>query len=309
MSAPARGLVLRPVCRRQTLQPYVLLATRAFASLPPKNVVSSTIQSTAKPHRPPTSGPRAVPVSSTVIKNPVLLQLARAPGPTLLYESASHFWMKLSAWSTAFTCYAGAGVNFYLASGSEGLAWFIPPIYTATSLALAGMGSFFIFGAGNIIKSIRAVPTSLIKGGPPSTINPGLTPVHLEIAIKPILPFRTSPTVMTVPPEQVSIARPLYNPAPSARQVKATEAKAKMEKKEQWEKDKQRLMTLPFRDAWRYSKLAFYGVQRALTGGGFVKMRVGERKCKLDMTTGWALNEGKTLEALTFVREAPLPRR
>ncbi|KAH6694070.1 hypothetical protein F5X68DRAFT_200184 [Plectosphaerella plurivora] len=309
MSAPTRGLALRPVCRRQTLQPFVLPSSRTFASLPPKSTLTSKINLSPKPPKPKASGAGKVPLSAATLQNPVLLQLARAKSSTLLYESASHFWMKLSAWSTAITCYTGAGINFYLATTAEGLAWFIPPIYTATSLALAGMGSFFIFGAANIVKSIRAVPTSLMKGGPPSTINPGLTPVHIEVAIKPLLPFRTTPTVITVPPEKLSLGRALYTPTPSEKMVREAELQAKLQKKAQWEKDKQHLMTLPFRDAWRYSKMAFHGVKRALTGGGFVKINVGDRKCKLDMATGWALNDGKTLEALASVQGSGVPKR
>lgn len=314
MTAPAMGLVLRPVCR-QTLQLHGLLASRAFASLPPKTVATGAAAQSAAARQQKQSSPpgaRVVPVSSGVAKNPVLLQLARSPGPTLLYESASHFWMKLSAWSTVTLCYMGAGVNYYLTSaaapGGDQLAWFIPPIYTATSLALAGMGSFYIMGTANIVKSVRAVPTALLQEKPPSTINPILTPVHLEVAIKPLLPFRTKSKILTVPPEKVMLSHALYHPSPSAKQARALEKQEKKEKKEQWEKDKQRLMTLPFRDAWRYTKIAFYGMKRALIGGGFVKMTVGDRKCKLDMTTGWALNEGKTLEALVMVDGATTAR-
>ncbi|CRK36682.1 hypothetical protein BN1723_018623, partial [Verticillium longisporum] len=70
-----------------------------------------------------------------------------------------------------------------------------------------------------------------------------------------------------------------------------------------WEADKQRLLTMPFRDAWRGAKMAWEGVRRALTGGGFVKMTVGDRKCKLDVATGWALDDGLALQKLVRIEK------
>ncbi|KAF3354107.1 hypothetical protein VdG1_00364 [Verticillium dahliae VDG1] len=60
---------------------------------------------------------------------------------------------------------------------------------------------------------------------------------------------------------------------------------------------------MPFRDAWRGAKMAWEGVRRALTGGGFVKMTVGDRKCKLDVATGWALDDGLALQKLVRIEK------
>ncbi|KAM0278094.1 hypothetical protein ACHAQH_005386 [Verticillium albo-atrum] len=320
MSACSRGLALGLALRgplSSTHQPF--LASRMFTSLsslqaaprkpspakfaPKKPTQTSPSKATQTPK--PATAPRPVAaVLPSATTNPLLLQLARSPSPTILYESASHFWMKATAWTTTSACYAAAVANWYLTAPPDA-AWFVPNVYTVTCVALAGMGSFFVFGAANIVRSVRAVPTATLvaKAALPPGINPRLTPVMLEVAVKPWAPFLRKPRVLLVAPGEVTLRRRLFEPRVTEAQLRSVRDREKAAAKAKWEADKQRLLTMPFRDAWAGAKMAWEGVKRALTGGGFVKMTVGDRKCKLDVATGWALDDGLALQRLVGVEK------
>ncbi|EEY22645.1 conserved hypothetical protein [Verticillium alfalfae VaMs.102] len=251
----------------------------------PTRILPSKATSTPKP----TAAPRAAAAtplpSAATTTNPLLLQLARSPSPTILYESASHFWMKATAWTTTSACYAAAVANWYLTAPADA-AWFVPNVYTMTCVALAGMGSFFVFGAANIVRAVRAVPTATLVGRAlPPGVNPRLTPVMLEVAVKPS-----------------TLRRRLFEPRVTRGKLRSI-GTGKRPPQGKVGADKQRLLTMPFRDAWRGAKMAWEGVRRALTGGGFVKMTVGDRKCKLDVATGWALDDGLALQKLVRIEK------
>ncbi|ROT40382.1 hypothetical protein SODALDRAFT_95282 [Sodiomyces alkalinus F11] len=253
-----------------------------------------------------------LPLHPSTANNPFLLQLARSKTPTVLYEAPPHFWLKFTAWSSAIACYAGAGLNcLYSVSGDfPGAPWWVSSVYTAVCIAMAGVGSFFVFGSANIIKSIRAVPTAslgskaLASAAGTVAHNPRLTPIHLEVAVKPILPFFRKPSIVTVPPADVVLSGRLFKPHLTEAQARAARAREKAEAKARWEQEKQRLLTLPFRDAGRGAKAVWRGIRRGIVGGGFLKVMVGSRKCKLDVEGGWALNDGAALESLVRVNGA-----
>ncbi|KAL2753585.1 hypothetical protein ACRALDRAFT_2060744 [Sodiomyces alcalophilus JCM 7366] len=305
------------LCRQRLIALPPLPTTRTFSSqhslrYSSKQVLQSSKQASSKaPHRTPTPKPAAqpLPLHSSTANNPFLLQLARSKTPTVLYEAPSHFWLKFTAWSSALACYAGAGLNcLYSISGDfPDAPWWVTSVYTAVCIAMAGVGSFFAFGSANIIKSIRAVPTASLGSkalaAATGTVanNPRLTPIHLEVAVKPILPFFRKPSIMTVPPADVVLPVRLFAPQLTQAQARAARAREKAEAKARWEKEKQRLLTLPFRDAGRGLNAMWRGMRRGVVGGGFLKVTVGGRKCKLDIEGGWALNDGLALESLVRV--------
>lgn len=307
MAASTRGLVprlpkLSAVSRLQPSRPHTF--NRAFACLASLQATAKTVKAPpSQKQKGSASASRPIPVSPAAANNPLLLQLARSTSPTLLYESASHFWVKLTAWSTALFCYSGAAINFWLTSTAENVSWIVSPVYAFTSIALCGMGSFFLLHASNIVQTVRAIPTASLKTLPKSVSNPRLTPVLLEVAVKPLTPFARKPRVMVVPPEQVSLSRRIFTPPVTGEQERFERQREKAAKKAQWEADKQVLMTIPFRHTWRGAKAAGTGMKRALTGGGFVRMTVDNRKCKLDVASGWALDEGLALEGVASLEK------
>ncbi|OLN93920.1 hypothetical protein CCHL11_03457 [Colletotrichum chlorophyti] len=333
MASFSRGLGLgllllaprAPLAATQPLQPF---SQRLFSSLsplrfaakppakptriasavprPPKPAKSSSQPTTATTTR---TTPSSAPV--TAPRNPstyaTVTQLAQRSSPTLLYEAASHFWMKLSAWGAMIMFYSYAIINYYtmLLHPPEDIAAWVPHAFAVICLAMAGFGSYFIAGAHNIVKTIRAVPTAaLAKNGTlPAGANPKTTPIHLEITVKRTLPGRTK--TLLVAPDQVSMPGRIYNlaatPYPTPAQERAASRQRRAEARAKWEYDREHLMTVPFRDATKGFKAAWYGISRAVTKAGFMKMQAGKEKLKLDVTSGWALDDGRVIDRLVKI--------
>jgi hypothetical protein len=231
------------------------------------------------------------------------LALAQKQQSTLLYESSSHFWLKLSAWSAATFCYFYAGFNYYtvLLYPPADLAWWVPHAFGVICLAMGAMGSWALMGSSNIIKTIRAVPVSRLATTPAA---PRTTPIQLEIAVKRTIPFMRA-KVITVAPEELTLQSRLWRPTATMtpQQREAAKRHEKQAQAAQWEQDQKRLMTLPFRHAGRGMKTAWRGLSRALTKEGFVRLNKGNTKYKIDVETGWALEDGRALERLIKIED------
>ncbi|KAK6210307.1 hypothetical protein QIS74_11891 [Colletotrichum tabaci] len=274
---------------------------------------------TAKPTAPgPTTphAPSSPAISSSGSGYALIKQLAQRSQPTVLYEAVSHFWMKLSAWSAMLMFYSYAGINYYtmLLNPPEDIAAWVPHAFAVICVAMAGFGSYFFYNTHNIVRLVRAVPTALLtpstRGVPfGAALNPKTTPVHLEITCKRMLPGRAK--VLVVPPEQVSMpgrivvaqaaATATRTPYLSPAQERAASRQKKAQAQAEWEYDKNHLMTVPFRHAGKGFKAAWYGVRRAITKEGFMKMEAGGHKLKLDVASGWALDDGRAIDRLVKI--------
>ncbi|KAK1640415.1 hypothetical protein BDP81DRAFT_280170, partial [Colletotrichum phormii] len=316
-------------------QPF--LSRRLFSSLSPLRYAAKPSRTTTIPSnltrsavsKPPPPPPPKSPLPSTnpaTTTSPVggtagssyalATHLAQRPQPTVLYEAASHLWMKLSAWSAAtmFYCYAGINYYFTLLNPPPDLAFWVPHAFAFICVATAGFGSYFLFNARNIVKLIRAVPTaSLLKPTagkaaaaaadvlPLGVTSAKATPIVLEITCERILPG--TPKKLLVAPEQVRIPGRIYTPfiAPTPAMERAAARQKKVQAKADWEYDKNHLMTTPIRHASKGFKAAWYGVRRAITKEGFMRMEAGGDKLKLDVSTGWALDDGRAIDRLVKV--------
>ncbi|KAJ0159006.1 hypothetical protein CTA2_10493 [Colletotrichum tanaceti] len=319
---------------RQPLEPF---SQRLFSSLgplrhaakPPSNPSASSrmaksLSRNAAAPKPPTAKPAALgPTTSSASSPPatspsgssyaLIKQLAQRSQPTVLYEAVSHFWMKLSAWSAMLMFYSYAGINYYtmLLNPPEDIAAWVPHAFAVICVAMAGFGSYFLYNTHNIVRLVRAVPTALLtpsaRGVPfGAALNPKTTPVHLEITCKRMLPGRAK--VLVVPPEQVSMpgriaaaAAATRTPYLSPAQERAASRQKKAQAQAEWEYDKNHLMTVPFRHAGKGFKAAWYGVRRAITKEGFVKMEASGHKLKLDVASGWALDDGRAIDRLVKI--------
>ncbi|KXH48244.1 hypothetical protein CSAL01_07329 [Colletotrichum salicis] len=352
MAASSRGMSLclllasrpGPLCATTTTtQPF--LSRRLFSSLSPlryaakpsrttpipNNLTRSAVPKSPLPSIPPktTTNPATAPSPGGTAGGSayaLATHLAQRPQPTVLYEAASHLWMKLSAWSAAtmFYCYAGINYYFTLLNPPPDLAFWVPHAFAFICVATAGFGSYFLFNARNIVKLIRAVPTaSLVKspgGGagsktgktgkaaaaaadvlPLGVTSAKATPIVLEITCERILPG--TPKKLLVAPEQVRIPGRIYTPfiAPTPAMERAAARQKKVQAKADWEYDKNHLMTTPIRHASKGFKAAWYGVRRAITKEGFMRMEAGGDKLKLDVSTGWALDDGRAIDRLVKV--------
>jgi hypothetical protein len=228
-------------------------------------------------------------------------QLANKGSPTLLYEAPSHFWLILSAWNITIFCWAYAGYNFattYL-HPPEGLQFWVVPAYGVICAFMGGLGMYFALGTTGIVKSIRVIPgraaaasAAATRGGARS-----LPPLNLEFKIKRPLPFGGTKTIVS-PAEKVTSKKNVYSPGvyESAAQQRARELQEKRFRQERFEYEKENhIMTMPFRQAARGIGAAWKAFKRAFTQDGWSKVKVNGKTYKVDLTGGWALEEGRAL--------------
>lgn len=100
----------------------------------------------------------------------------------------------------------------------------------------------------------------------------------------------------------------LYNapPAGAAAQKTAAERRAEEARRKaarQYELD--HIMTAPFRDGARAAGTVMAGIRRGITGEGFAPLIVNGVKYKLDITSAYALDEGRALDRVVRVEEDP----
>jgi hypothetical protein len=170
------------------------------------------------------------------------------------------------------------------------------------------MGMYFLLGVTGIIRSIRAIPAAASAAKAASknkTATTKLPPLNLEFKIKRPFPFAPAKTVV-VPAEDVSMKTQIFKPVLylSEQQQQAEARRERKASQERWQKDKERLLTLPFRQAGRGLSGAFKGMVRAFTGEGFLSMNVNGVKYNLDITGGWALEDGKAIDRL--IKHSPV---
>ncbi|KAL0931759.1 uncharacterized protein CTRU02_212712 [Colletotrichum truncatum] len=280
-------------------------AIRKAAVVKPKPKTTTSSTATA----PASAGPTITttnPAAYGLIK-----QLAQKGSPTLLYESGSHFWMKASTWGAATMFYSYAVINYsffrdFVAGRADEIGSWVTWVFGAVCIATAGFGSYFFRASHNIVKTIRAVPAATLAeaGSLPRGVNPKTTPILLEIQVKRLIPGLSKKIV--VAPEQVKIPYRVFQPLSpyqTTAQARAQERKDKAEAKKQWEYDQKHLMTVPIRHAGSGMKSAWFGIQRALTKSGFMKMEAGGEKLKLDVASGWALEDGRALDRLVTIEK------
>ncbi|EFX00161.1 hypothetical protein CMQ_7163 [Grosmannia clavigera kw1407] len=266
-------------------------------------------------------------------------QLGRRAAPTLLYEAPSHFWFRLSCTSAGMFCIGYTIVNYwsiYLRPPPD-LVWWVPHAFGVICVVMAGLGGYFILGGARIIRSIHAVPASRIAAlaGPNFAAKAAKAagsstpaPVFLEVEIGrmlPVLPARklyVQPVAMSIPfrlvsfglegerigveaPEAAATSGGAASPSTGYERVLARRAEEERRKKSH-EYEMNHLMTAPFRHAWQGARVAWVGVRRAFSREGFVPVDVDGQKYKLDVTGGWALENGRALDRLVTIKEGQL---
>ncbi len=124
--------------------------------------------------------------------------------------------------------------------------------------------------------------------------------IHLEVALRSLIPFLPNPKVL-VKPEQCTLNMPLYYPLhslpPAQRQAMEQRALALKRKEQEAEREKS-ILTAPFRHASQAFFALMKATQRIWTREGFLDFKVGTKTYKLDISGGWALDEGRALDRL-----------
>ena len=267
--------------------------------------------------------------------------LARKNAPTILYEAPTHTFSRFSSYTAGVFCFVFSGYHYAtgMANPPEDIAWFVPHLYGIVVLAMGAMGTLFISGAGRIIRVISAVPRAVAvatKRGVPAARAPspaqkaaaaataaarGVSPIQLEVAASRYVPF-LGPAVVRVDADKVVFparlqqlremveylrqgGTPGSKPVSDTTRARLAEMALRRARAEAEAKyDKEHLMTSPFRHLGRAVKEAFVATRRALTGEGFVKIKVDNVVYKLDVTSAWALDDGRALDRLVTINEA-----
>ncbi|KAF4821576.1 hypothetical protein CGCSCA5_v003138 [Colletotrichum siamense] len=337
MAALSRGFALRLPLLPRTLAQRPLHSVSRFTTsttlryakpAPKKSPIPKTPSSSssspttaaaipaAKPHAPATAQQQQRQQQQQLLQatNPAasrLLQAIAAKGtPTLLYEAGSHFWMKLSTWGAATMFYGYAIINYgffrdFVAERADQLGPWVTWAFIGGCIATTGFGSYFFRASHNIVKNIRALPTAKIPPGElPRGIDPKTTPVLIEINVKRILPGM--PKRVVVPPQRVVIPYNVFQPLSPFKplqNMKAEKEKERKERKAARDYDREHLMTVPIRHAGRGMRSAWFGIQRALTKTGFMRIEAGGMKMKLDVASGWALDQGRAIDSLVTIEK------
>ncbi|KAL2156016.1 hypothetical protein VTH82DRAFT_760 [Thermothelomyces myriococcoides] len=249
-------------------------------------------------------------------------------GRTLLYESPSHFWFRAGCFSSATFCISYTVYQYWtvILHPPEGLMWWIPHAFGAILVFMAGMGAYFVMGAGRIVRSIEAVPAAAVAKqlAASSTGATTTSPIYIEVATRRIAPF-LPPKKHLLPPEEVQLPFRMYSvfsasrtselatggaqrPMSLAERVRAERA-AREAKRAERQYTMDHILTAPFRDARKAFGIAWAGIKRSFHREGFAKIRLGKQEYKMDVTGGWALDDGRAMDRLLPIRPNALRTR
>jgi hypothetical protein len=240
-------------------------------------------------------------------------QLAQK-GRTLLYEAPSHFWFRAGCFCSAAFCVSYTVYQYWtvILHPPEGLLWWVPHAFSVILIFMAGMGAYFVLGAGRIVRSIEAVPAKLIAAKAAGAAAPQ-SPIFIEVATRRAVPFLPAKKIL-LRPEEVLLPMRMYtlyagsNGAEAAQKSMSLAERVRAERAAREAKiaakkyQMDHILTAPFRDAAKAFGTAWAGIRRSFSREGFAKIYLANREYKLDVSGGWALDEGRAMDRLLPVR-------
>jgi hypothetical protein len=252
----------------------------------------------------PINAPKQSAVASVATYQSYASTLASKSHSTLLYTAPSHTWYKFSCYAAAFFSFSYAAYNFnahYLHAPAELSAW-VPIAFGGVCFMVACFGGWLLLGPARIVKTITAVPASMLAGKAGQTTVQG--PLAIQVELRKMFPVPGFPArVITATPEELTLNYRLYISPATARQSAAEklEARKRLEREQQEEREKS-IWTAPFRHANKAFYGLFQGMRRTWTREGFLELGVKGQLYKLDITGGWALDEGKAIDRLAKLK-------
>lgn len=158
---------------------------------------------------------------------------------------------------------------------------------------VACVGGWLILGPTRLVRAITALPSPSLAPGQPGQL-------RIEIELRKTLP------ISLIPPRRI-VATPdemTFNHRLSAPRMSAAE-KTEAEKEEYRAKKlniKKSILTLPFRQLNVIFYNLFKAAARVWSKEGFLELGIRGKVYKLDVTGGWALDEGRALDRLIRAR-------
>lgn len=310
MSAFSRGFAQRLSYLRA---PPSMAASRCFtysnsSGLSNTNIIFRMKSTVTKPSiRSPTKVPNTVKKSRTP-PQPIQYQtyadiLAKKDTPTLLYRAPSHtlFLAASYAGATFCTLYAVFNYNANVLHPPEGLPTFVPYAFGGVCFLMAVLGGYILLSPTRIIRSISAVSNKTLPGG-----------LEMQVELRKMLPIPEwvfPRRILSAIPAEVSLAHKLYTApqdldgglSPFEKLRLRKQREAEIEKQNEIERTK--ILSAPFRHASVAFQKLFTDVGRTFSRQGFLKLDVKGQSYKLDITGGWALDQGRAIDRLVQVKK------
>lgn len=261
---------------------FRLAAKKPLSKVPPRK----------QPLQPTTTVPPTQTYQSYTAK------LASRSTPTQLYLAPSHTSYIIAAYSGAAFCLSYAGFSYYanVVSPPDGLSTWVPIAFAGICFLMGALGGWLILAPASLIRSITAHPVqSAVANGAPT--------LRLDIELRKMLPLPfLAPRVVSASPAELTLNHGIY--APAARPVTAGErlTLAKQQAKEQEAERQKSILLSPFRHASQSFYGLFVAIRRTWSREGFLKLKANGRTYKLDVTGGWALDEGRALDRICKVQ-------
>jgi len=162
---------------------------------------------------------------------------------------------------------------------------------------MAVFGGWLLLGPARIVKTITAFPTKSPSPSQPAALK-------IEVELRKMLPLPIMPArVITTTPSELTLNYPLYTPVSITQRLTTAQRIQKRRLEEEERKVEQsKILSAPFRHASRAFYKLFKAIARTWSREGFLKLGIKGQIYKLDITGGWALDEGKALDRLVKVQ-------
>ena len=244
--------------------------------------------------------------------------LALKSHPTLLYEAPSHTLFMLSSYAAGAFCLAYSGLNFYshCLYPPEGLNIYVVYAFGGIVVFMSALGTWLFLGPARLIKTITAIPKAL-TAQPITSLTRAMKPelqavvatkpeLHIEVELRKMFPIPFFPArKVYARPGEIVLERSL---APPNSANLTPEKRLQMKQAEENEKNKlmeyenTHIMTRGIRHMGRGAKELYRATARAWFRDGFLKARMKNGTYKLDISGGWALDNGRALDRLSSVK-------
>ncbi|OTB08603.1 hypothetical protein M426DRAFT_7342 [Hypoxylon sp. CI-4A] len=255
-----------------------------------------------KPPDAPSSIPSGTPLLSYAQK------LAVKTSPTTLYEAAPQKVFLFSSYTAGLFCLGAAAVNVWVNVYNlpDGIHPAVPVAFGAVGMVIAAFGTRFALMPAGAIRSIKILPARSLRAT--RVAQQTAIPVQLEIEARSSLPFPGLPLKrIQVDPYDVVMKAPMYNrkAAPSEYEKMLMRREQEAQRKKDREYEMNHLMTAPFRHGGQAISILFSNIRRGLTGEGFAPVTIKGVKYKLDITSAYALEEGRALDRIVKIEQDP----
>ena len=186
------------------------------------------------------------------------------------------------------------------------LVW-VPYVFAVGGFLMSAFAGWFLLGPAMLIKSITAIPKKTVRSLGKAAKEGSVPELQLEVELRKMLPVPFLPArKIYIKPHEMVLPMPL-GPRTTRSLTPVEERQKRIEEEEERQKElefrRNHIMTMPFRDMSRGFFSLFINTKRALTREGFMKVKVRDKNYKLDVTGGWALENGRALDRLIGVKK------